>query len=60
VVLAKWLRVAERSRAGVPFAGFQSVIAKLWHTFISIPNGKGLISPYNAVMWKSLLVIYIN
>jgi len=37
-VLAQWLRASERSRAGVPYDEYQSVITKLRHAFISIPS----------------------
>ena len=59
-VMAGWLRASERTRAGIPFDEFQSVIAKLRHAFISIPSGKGLLSPCNSVMRKAPPVIYLH
>jgi hypothetical protein len=49
-ILHGWLRSSQRSQAGIPFAEFQSVISKLRHAFISIPSGKGLLSPCNGVL----------
>mmetsp|Transcript_24953 Transcript_24953/g.44940 ORF Transcript_24953/g.44940 Transcript_24953/m.44940 type:complete len:447 (-) Transcript_24953:968-2308(-) len=37
-ILHGWIKAATRSRAGIPFDKFQSVILKLCHAFISIPS----------------------
>jgi len=50
--LHQWLRQATREKGGIKFDEFQSTIAKLRHAFISIPSGKGLLSPCNAVLRK--------
>ena len=59
-VLKGWLRASRRSRAGVPLEEFQSIIAKLRHAFISIPSGKGLLSPCNRVIRRAPPVVYLH
>ena len=49
-IMQGWIKAAARSQTGVPFDEFQSVISKLRHAFISIPSGKGLLSPCNGVL----------
>ena len=46
-VLKGWIRASAVTHAGVPFEDFRSVIAKIRHAFIAIPNGKGLLLPCN-------------
>jgi hypothetical protein len=46
VTLHKWIRSASSNRMGIPFQEFESVTSKLWHAFIAIPAGKGLMTPY--------------
>ena len=41
--LHKWIRSAAKGYSCIPFVEFQSIISKLRHAFISIPNGKGLL-----------------
>jgi len=49
--LKQWLRQARRSSTkGIPFEEFRKVISKLRHAFISIPAGKGLLSPCNTIL----------
>ena len=45
-----WLRGSRRAGLGVPFEDFESVTAKIRHTFTSIPAGKGLLLPLNRVV----------
>ena len=44
-IMKGWLQASCKGQHGIPFSKFQSVISKLRHAFISIPNGKGLLSP---------------
>ncbi len=55
-----WLRASRTQHGGIPFTDFQSVIAKLGHVFIIIPNGKGLLSPMNAVMRLESNSVYLH
>ena len=48
--LKGWIRAANKGRSGIPFDEFESVLSKLRHAFISIPNGKGLLSPCNRIL----------
>ena len=42
-----WIRSSRGMSIGIPFTKFQSVIAKVRHTFTAIPLGRGLLSPFN-------------
>ncbi len=59
-ILAGWIRHASRRNIGVPFSEFRSVIAKLRHAFITIPAGRGLLSPFNAVLKAAPRLIYLH
>ena len=47
--LHTWIRVAKRS-GGILFDKFCSVLSKLQHAFITIPAGRGLLSPFYSVL----------
>ena len=49
-ILQGWIKSATQSKAGIPFDELQLVILKLRHAFISIPSGKGLLSPCNGIL----------
>ncbi len=49
-ILKSWLRTASRSRHGIDFKEFESVIAKVQHAFTVLPERHGLLSPYNAIL----------
>ena len=51
-VLTKWIRTARHKSAGIPFQEFESVVAKLRHAFLCIPEGTGLMTPMNRVIRK--------
>jgi hypothetical protein len=45
--LSSWLRSTRKNKQfGIPFAKFRSVMYKVRHAFLSIPAGKGLLSPF--------------
>ena len=44
-----WVRSA-RTSCGVPFDEFQSTLSKLQHAFLTIPAGRGLLSPFYAIL----------
>ena len=50
LLLHKWIRTARQSRAPIPFPEFEATISKLRHAFITIPAGKGLLSPCNRIL----------
>lgn len=50
-ILASWCRRGSLKR-GTPWQEFISVIAKVRHAFISVPAGKGLLSPFNWLLKK--------
>ena len=51
-ILKGWLRASRRINAGIPLNKFESVLAKLWHAFTTIPEGNCLMSPGNQVCWN--------
>ena len=59
-IMKGWVKASEVKRSGIPFAEFQSVTSKLRHAFISIPAGKGLISPCNEVLRKEPKFVYLH
>ena len=43
--LKKWIREGEHRKKGIPFEEFRTYLPNLRNAFISIPAGKGLLSP---------------
>jgi hypothetical protein len=60
VVLQRWLRACRNGVEGIEFGEFRSVISKIRHAFISIPNGRGLLSPRNKVMRKEPPKVFLH
>lgn len=52
VQLQKWIRTAERKGGKISYAEFESVMMKVRHAFMSVPEGYGLLSP----IWKVLRI----
>ena len=59
-ILKGWIRSGKTTQAGVPFDEFRSVIQKIRHAFIAIPNGKGLLSPCNRVIRKEPHTVHFH
>jgi hypothetical protein len=59
-ILHQWLRASRASHAGIAFTEFESVVAKVWHAFIAIPAGKGLLSPCNRLLRKRPPFVYLH
>ncbi len=58
--LTTWLR-GSSTKKGIPFADFQSTISKLHHAFITIPAGKGLLSPfYTVLVAKAPATVFVS
>jgi hypothetical protein len=49
-ILHQWLRGATKSKQGIPFAEFKSVMVKLQHAFMALREGQGLLIPSNWVI----------
>jgi hypothetical protein len=47
--LKRWRRLGTR-KGGIPFSEFETTLAKLQHAFITIPAGRGLLSPFYTVI----------
>lgn len=51
---------AAKGKRGIPFAEFESIIAKLRHAFTALQEGRGLLSPCNWVIQKRPKVVYLH
>ena len=49
-VLTGWLRAGKDKRFGIAFSDFESLVAKIRHAFMTIPAGRGLMSPFNQIL----------
>ena len=57
--LKQWIRKTSR-RGGILFAEFQSTLAKLQHAFLTIPAGRGLLSPFYSVIAAAPRFVFIH
>lgn len=59
--LKGWLRsTSKNANYGVPFPEFRSTLYKVRHAFLSIPSGKGLMSPFYSVLGKEPPVVFLR
>jgi hypothetical protein len=56
--LTGWLR--RDAASGMPFDEFQSTLSKLQHAFITIPAGRGLLSPFYRVLGVKPLYVHLT
>jgi hypothetical protein len=59
-ILHGWLRTTCHTNLGIPFSEFKSIIAKIRHTFTSVPAGRGLLSPCNRLLKNRLHFVYLS
>ena len=59
-ILHKWLRAAQRTRTGIPFSEFESIVFKIQHAFMAIPCGKGLLTPCNKLLSMRPALVYLH
>jgi hypothetical protein len=59
-VLTKWIRTAQNKSGGIEFKEFETVIAKLRHAFMCIPEGRGLLTPMNKLLRKKPAFVYLH
>ena len=57
--LHQWIRSANKGRCGIPFDQFESVTSKLRHAFTSIPNGNGLMTPFNRILQTKAKFVFL-
>lgn len=57
--LKKWIRLGTR-RGGIAFADFQSTLAKLQHAFLTIPAGRGLLSPFYSILAVAPRFVFLH
>ena len=58
--LKKWIREGEHRKKGIFFEEFRTYLAKLRYAFITIPDGKGLLSPCNQMLEKEPKTIFLH
>jgi hypothetical protein len=59
-VLHGWIRSSKSGMMGIPFKGFESVIAKVRHAFTVIPAGRGLLTPCNKMLQTKLPLLFLQ
>ena len=59
-ILHQWIRGATKTRRGIPFSEFESVIAKLRHAFTALREARGLLSPCNWIIQKRPKIVYLH
>ncbi len=59
-ILKSWIWVGTRGTASIPFKEFESVMAKLWHTFTCILAGVGIKSPCNWILKLHPAFVYLH
>jgi hypothetical protein len=59
-VLHGWLRSSRTGMLGILFKEFESVIAKIRHTFTAIPAGRGLLTPCNKMLQMKPPMVYLH
>ena len=57
--LKQWVRLSTK-RGGIPYDEFQSTLSKLQHAFITIPAGRGLLSPFYKILAKKPLFVFLH
>jgi hypothetical protein len=59
-ILNSWIRHSKHRQYGIPFHQFRSVISKIRHAFITIPAGRGLMSPFNSILRRAPTLVYLH
>ena len=56
-----WLRATSKNTMyGIPFMDFWSLLYRVRHVFLSIPAGKGLMSPFYSILDKEPKVVFLR
>jgi hypothetical protein len=58
-VLHGWVQSGKLHRC-IPFKEFESIVARLRHTFIALPGGRGLLSPCNRLLKLRPPVVFLH
>jgi hypothetical protein len=59
--ISVWLRSSRKNRKfGIPFEEFRSTIYKIRHAFLSIPAGRGLLSPFYSLLGRQPPVVFLQ
>jgi len=59
-VLHGCIRSSKAGMIGIPFKEFESVIAKVRHTFTAIPAGRGLLTPCNKMLQTKPPLVFLQ
>jgi len=57
--LHEWIRMSSR-KGRIKFEEFQSTLSKLQHAFITIPAGRGLLSPFYSILRLKPSVVFLH
>ena len=58
--IEKWIREGDHRKKGIPFEEFRTYLAKIRYSFITIPAGKGLLSPCNQMLGKDPNIFFLQ
>ena len=58
--LNQWCHSAQNGRGGIPFQEFELITSKLRHAFTSIPNGRGLMTPFNRILRRKPKFVFLG
>ena len=59
-ILHGWIRASRDATHGIPFDDFRAVIYKIRHAFITIPAGKGLLSPFYRILARQPKFMFLH
>jgi hypothetical protein len=59
-ILHGWIRSSKSGLSGTPFKEFETVAAKIRHTFTAIPAGRGLLTPCNKILQSKPPLVYLQ
>ena len=59
--ISGWLRSSRKNKQfGIPFRDFRSTIYKIRHAFLSVPAGRGLLSPFYSLLGRQPSVVFLQ
>jgi hypothetical protein len=59
-VLHGWIRSSKSGTTGIPFKEFETVVAKIQHTFTAIPAIRGLLTQCNKILLTKPTMLYLH
>ncbi len=59
-ILRGWIWTGTQGSLGILFGEFESTVANFWHAFMSIPAGRGLLSPCTRLLRQRPDYVYLQ